>query len=184
MATTGYEDSKAKRGHDLLAKVFGESQETEEWQRMLLMQMEMNLDVTTAMATGNISSWIALASSYDDDKSLMDQDAEFQRQLAITISSGIGVSLVAHYGGMTGLEMAVGRSVALSPITRVAYSPLVVVPAGMIYMAENYPEVAGPQYQSAITGQPNIGGSALNKRRAKSWSEFFSPSYWGLSRRG
>lgn len=181
---TNYEKSKSKKLHDFFAEVFGTTEDTTEIERIAMAQMEMNLDVTLAMATGNISSWVQLAMAYDDDRSLIDQDAEFQRQLAITISSGIGVSLVAHSAGMTGLEFAVGRSVALSPITRVLYSPLIVAPAGMIYLSHAYPEIAGPQYQSSITGQPNIGGSALNKKPAKTWSEFFSPSYWGLSRRG
>jgi len=41
-----------------------------------------------------------------------------------------------------------------------------------------YPTVAGPQYQSAASGQPGIGSSALNVQPASSWKELFSWSYW------
>jgi len=41
-----------------------------------------------------------------------------------------------------------------------------------------YPTVAGPQYQSAASGQPGIGSSALSIEPASTWEEFFSWSYW------
>ncbi len=41
-----------------------------------------------------------------------------------------------------------------------------------------HPEVAGPQYQSAMSGQISIGSSALNMPRTESWTDFFSWSYW------
>jgi hypothetical protein len=53
------------------------------------------------------------------------------------------------------------------------------VPAVVAVMATSaYPEVAGPQYQSAMSGQMSIGSSALNMPRVESWTDFFSWSYW------
>jgi hypothetical protein len=41
-----------------------------------------------------------------------------------------------------------------------------------------YPDVSGPQYQSAMSGQMGIGSSALNMRKTKKPSDFFTWSYW------
>jgi len=41
-----------------------------------------------------------------------------------------------------------------------------------------YPTVAGPQYQSAASGQVGIGSSALSIEPASSWKELFSWDYW------
>jgi len=172
---TNWDRSKSKKLHRLLG---GGDLSSEE--KAALMTMEMNMDVSLAMATGNVSTWVQLVRLYDEDKSLSNQGVEFQRQAAITAASSIGMGLVLHGTGLTSLEFAVGRHVALKPITRITSSPLVVVPAVAIYQVMNMPEIAGPQYQSAMTGQPNIGGSALHKKPAKSWKEFFSPGYWGF----
>lgn len=172
---TNWERSKSKKLHDL----FGSGYPPED-ERILLMTAEMNMDVSLSMATGNISTWVQLARLYDDDKSLSNQSVEFQRQVAVTAASSIGMGLILHGTGMTSLEFAVGKHVALRPITKITSSPFVVVPAVAIYQVMNIPEIAGPQYQSAMTGQLNIGGSALHKSPAKSWKEFFSPDYWGF----
>ena len=176
---TNWERSKSKKLHDLLGSEYPEEDE-----RMLMMTAEMVADTSIAMATGNVTTWIQLTRLYDEDKSLSNQSVEFQRQAAVTAASTIGLGLMLHGTGFTSFEFAVGRHVALRPITKVTSNPLVVVPAVAIYQVMNMPEIAGPQYQSAMTGQPNIGGSALHKKSARSWSEFFSPGYWGLSRRG
>lgn len=172
-----FEDSKAYK----LAKLMGgdpDSWTTEE--RALASTEEMIMDVTLSMATGNVSTWIQLARLYDEDKSLTNQSMEFQRQAAVTAAGSIGMGLVLYGTGTTSLEFAVGRAVAMRPVTSVLYNPVVAAPAAMIYVAAKMPEYAGPQYQSAMTGQPSIGGSALNKRAAKSWREFFSAGYWGF----
>lgn len=177
---TNWDRSKSKKLHRLL----GGSEDPDELDRIMMITGEMNMDVSLAMATGNISSWIQLVRLYDEDKSLANQGVEFQRQAAVTAASAIGMGLVLHGTGMTSLEFMVGKHLAMKPITKITSSPLVVVPAVAIYQVMNMPEIAGPQYQSAMTGQPSIGGSAFHKKPAKSWSEFFSPGYWGLSRRG
>ena len=172
---TNWDRSKSKKLHTLLG---GGALSSEE--KAALLTMEMNMDVSLAMATGNVSTWVQLVMLYDEDKSLSNQSVEFQRQAAVTAASSIGMALVLHGTGTSSLEFMVGRTVAMKPITSVLRSPLVVVPAVAIYQVMNVPEIAGPQYQSAMTGQPNIGGSALHKRPAKSWKEFFSPGYWGF----
>lgn len=172
---TNWDRSKSKKLHDLLGSGYPDEDE-----RILLMTAEMNMDVSLAMATGNISSWVQLTRLYDEDKSLANQSVEFQRQAAVTAASSIGMGLVLHGTGMTSIEFMIGKHVAMKPVTRITSNPLVVVPAVAIYQVMNMPEIAGPQYQSAMTGQPSIGGSALHKRPAKSWKEFFSASYWGL----
>lgn len=174
LATT-WDRSKSKKLHDLLGSGYPPEDE-----RILLITMEMNMDVGLSMATGNVLTWIQLARLYDEDKSLSNQSVEFQRQAAVTAASSIGMALVLHGTGMTSFEFIVGRHVLLKPVTRVLTSPLVVVPAVAIYQVMNIPEIAGPQYQSAMTGQPSIGASALHKKPAKSWKEFFSGSYWGF----
>ena len=172
---TNWERSKSKKLYDILG-----GSEPSPRDKAAMLQMEMNMDVSLAMATGNVSTWVQLFRLYDSDKPLSDQSVEFQRQAAITAASSIGIALVLHGTGVSGLELTVGRTVMMQPVTRVLRHPFVVVPALGIYQVMNTPEIAGPQYQSAMTGQPNIGGSALNKKPAKSWSEFFSRSYWGF----
>ncbi len=53
------------------------------------------------------------------------------------------------------------------------------VPAALIVSATAaYPTVAGPQYQSSISGQMGIGSSALSIAPARSFKELFSWEYW------
>lgn len=172
-----FQDSKAYK----LAKLMGGDPDswTDE-ERAIASTEEMLMDTTLSMATGNISAWIQLARLYDEDKSLTNQSMEFQRQVAVTAASSIGMGLVLYGTGTTSLEFAVGRTVAMRPVTSILYNPIVAAPAAMLYVAAKMPEYAGPQYQSAMTGQPSIGGSILNKRTATSWKELFSAEYWGF----
>jgi hypothetical protein len=65
------------------------------------------------------------------------------------------------------------------PSTPLAGVVSLAVPA--VFMASAtaaYPTVAGPQYQSAISGQVGIGSSSLNIQPASSWKQLFSWSYW------
>jgi len=172
-----FQDTKAYKLADLMG---GDPESWEPEERAIITTSEMVTDVSVAMATGTISTWVQLGRLYDEDKSLSNQSMEFQRQAAVTAASSIGMGFVLSGAGMTSVEFAVGRSAALRPITRVAYHPLVAVPASIAYVGMKYPEVAGPQYQSAMTGQPTIGGSILNKRTSSSWKEFFSADYWGF----
>jgi hypothetical protein len=41
-----------------------------------------------------------------------------------------------------------------------------------------YPQVAGPQYQSAMSGQMNIGSAALNLPKRSDPRDYFKWSYW------
>jgi hypothetical protein len=41
-----------------------------------------------------------------------------------------------------------------------------------------FPTVAGPQYQSAMSGQVGIGSSALQMDPVEHWTDFFTWSYW------
>ncbi len=44
-----------------------------------------------------------------------------------------------------------------------------------------YPEVAGPQWQSAMSGQPNIGSSVwsvMGSGQPEHWTDAFTWSYW------
>lgn len=164
-----------------MGETFGGSpSEYDPEEKAILSVMEMNMDIALAMATGTISSWIALGRTYDSNKPWDEQDAAFQRQLGVTIASSIGMAGVLGATGMTSFEFAVGRSVALRPITSVLYNPMVMAPVGMVVMAQKYPSIAGPQYQSAMSGQPTIGAAALDKAPASSWSEFLSLEYWGF----
>jgi hypothetical protein len=43
-------------------------------------------------------------------------------------------------------------------VLSVAANPIVAVPLGIVAATALYPEVAGPQYQSAISGQMSVGG--------------------------
>ena len=128
-------------------------------ERAIAVTTEMISDVSVAMATGTISTWVSLARLYDSEKALSNQSLEFQRQAAVTAASSIGMGFVLHSAGMTSTEFAVGRSAALSPVTRVVYHPLVAGPAAMVAATKTYPAVAGPQYQSSITGQPTLGSA-------------------------
>ncbi len=56
--------------------------------------------------------------------------------------------------------------------------PILIPAAGILAATDVFPTVAGPQYQSAISGQVGIGSSALNMRKADSWQELFTWSYW------
>lgn len=163
-----------------LGSRFGEPDDWTTEEKGMAAVFEMNMDVALAMATGTISTWVQLARTYDSDKSLIEQDAEFQRQFVVTAASSIGMGFVLSASGMTSFEFAIGRTQALRPITSVVYHPMVAAPALMAFATAKYPKVAGPQYQTAMTGQPAIGGSALYKAPASSWSELFSLEYWGI----
>lgn len=151
-----FRDTKAYRLADLMG---GDPEFWTDEERAIINVTEMNMDVSLAMATGTVSTWIQLARLYDSEKSLSNQSMEFQRQAAVTAASSIGMGFVLHAAGINSFEFAVGRSVALKPITKVAYHPLVAGPAAMVAATRTYPSVAGPQYQSAMSGQPNIGSA-------------------------
>jgi phosphoribosylcarboxyaminoimidazole (NCAIR) mutase len=82
------------------------------------------------------------------------------------------------YGKRVGSPIAAyTRAVAQGTPLAVVSIPAVSV-VGMVAATATYPEVAGPQYQSAMSGQMSIGSSALNMPRVESWTDFFSWSYW------
>ena len=174
-----FRDTKAYKLADLMGGD-PESWTTEE--RAMINVLEMNMDVSLAMATGTVSTWVQLARLYDEDKSLSNQSMEFQRQAAVTAASSIGMGFVPHAAGINSFEFAIGRSVALKPITSVLYHPLVAGPAAMLAATRTYPSVAGPQYQSSMSGQPNIGsagggligGSITWKGMKSQWKEAWS----------
>ena len=68
------------------------------------------------------------------------------------------------------------------PSTPLAGATVLAVPAvGMVSATASYPHVAGPQYQSAMSGQVGIGSSAspmIYGGGASSWKQLFSWSYW------
>ena len=55
--------------------------------------------------------------------------------------------------------------------------PLVVA-LPFVTATAHYPDVAGPQYQSALSGQMGIGSSALSMRKPTSIREVFTWEYW------
>ena len=65
---TNWERSKSKKLHDLLGSGYPSEDE-----RILLMTAEMNMDVSLAMATGNISTRVQFVRLYDEDKSISKQ---------------------------------------------------------------------------------------------------------------
>ena len=180
--TGAWKDSKSKKLHDRFRKVTRESEPSSREKAAMLVQ-EMILDTSLAMASGSASGWYNLGNSYDSEKGFFEQDAEFQHNASVVISSNIGLAMVLHGAKMTTAEFVVGRSVALRPITSVVLNPIVLAPVGMIAAAMKYPEVAGPQYQTAMTGQPavNINVVSLAKhgtagsRRGYSWYQL---GYW------
>ena len=57
------------------------------------------------------------------------------------------------------------------------------VPAvGVVMATSAYPEVAGPQYQSAMSGQMSIGSSAMNLPKRSDSRDYFTWSYWSANR--
>lgn len=177
MPRTGtWEDSKSKQLHDHFRVLFGESGPTTKEKQALMVQ-EMIFDTTLAMASGGLGGWYNLADTFDPERGF-DQDAEFQHSLSVVIASNIGLALTLHAAKVSSIEFMVGRTVTLRPITRVLTNPLIAAPALMLMTTAEWPTVAGPQYQSAITGQPSIGSTVLDKPAADSWSDLFSLEYW------
>ena len=77
---------------------------------------------------------------------------------AALVASGIGAVsgtttvILAETIGYTHGTVAVARAgVAMA-------NPLFIAPVGMVVATSSFPEVAGPQYQSAMSGQMSIGG--------------------------
>lgn len=164
-----------------LAKFFGgDPDRYSSEEQGILLSAEMATDVSMSMATGTLPNWVSLVRLYDEEKSLSNQSLEFQRQAAIIAAGSSGMMAVAGATGMSSIEFAVGRRMATRTILAPVMNPLVGVPVLAILATEKYPRVAGPQYQSAMTGQPSIGGSILSKRTASSWKELFSAEYWGI----
>lgn len=170
-----FKDSKAGK---LISIFGGDVQSLSAEEKAIMATHEMTMDVSLAMATGTISTWVQLARLYDDDKSLSNQSMEFQRQAAITAASSIGMGFVLYGSGLTSFEFAVGRSVALRPVTKIAYHPIVAVPVLSVVATAKYPEVAGPMFQSSMSGQPGIGSAGgdlifgRSSAKVNSWGEF------------
>jgi len=177
LSRTGtYKDSKAKRLREPLRRHFfkGEPDDISTKEKQVLMVEEMLLDTTLAMATGSLGGWYNLVDSYDSDKDLLEQDATFQYNASVLVASNIGLGLTLHAVGMTQLEFTVGRSIALRPITSFVFSPIIAAPVAMAYMTATQPAIAGPQYQSAMTGQPGIGSGGHDLIFGnKKWSDYW-----------
>jgi hypothetical protein len=83
-----------------------------------------------------------------------------------------------HYGKRIGSPVAAyTRALAQGTPMAVASIPITAV-AGMVAATVYYPEFAGPQYQSAMSGQMGIGSSALNMQKPTSIREVFTWEYW------
>lgn len=152
-----WKDSKSKMLFDLLG---GGNPSPEQKSAMLFTEFQM--DVTSGMLTGNVSTYAYLIYLYDSDLPLSQQSNEFQRQLAVALGGSIGMALTLNAIGMTSFEMAVFRHVTVGKITRLGTHPLVSIPLLGFYLADEVPEIAGPQYQSAMTGQPSIGSAGMD----------------------
>lgn len=164
-----------------LAKFFGgDPDRYSSEEQGILLSAEMGSDVSMSMATGTLPNWVNLVRLYDEEKSLSNQSLEFQRQAAIIAAGSAGMMAVAGATGMSSIEFAVGRRMATRNILAPVLNPLVGVGVLTFVATKKYPRIAGPQYQSAMTGQPSIGGSILSKRTASSWKELFSAEYWGI----
>ena len=175
LSRTGtWKDSKAKRLRDKFRRVLSEDRDATQFEKTVLLVEEMILDTSLAMATGSGSGWYNLLNSYDSEKDFFEQDAEFQRDAAVLISSNIGLAMLLHGAGVSQMEFVVGRSVALRPLTKVMFNPLVVLPMAMLETTFTVPEIAGPQYQSAMTGQPNMGSAGHDLIYGnKSWRDYW-----------
>lgn len=149
-----WKNSKSKKLYDLLG---GGNPSSDEKSAMLFAEFQM--DVTTGMLTGNISTYAYLIYLYDSDLPLSQQSNEFQRQLSVTLGGTIGMALTLNAIGVTSFEMSVFRHITVGKITRLGTHPLVSIPILGFYLADEVPEIAGPQYQSAMTGQPSIGSA-------------------------
>ena len=80
-------------------------------------------------------------------------------------------------GHKTYPELSRRYSPVFAGAVRVVAPPLLVA-YPFVTATAHYPEVAGPQYQSAMSGQMGIGSSALNMRKPESISELFTWSFW------
>jgi len=98
-----------------LGSKFGEPEEWTDEEKAIASVMEMSMDVALAMATGTISTWVQLARTYDSNKAWDEQSPEFQRQLAVTAASSIGMGIVLHSAGMTSFEFAADRDWETEP---------------------------------------------------------------------
>lgn len=153
--STEWKSSKSKTLHTL---VFGSGNPSSEEKSMMLFA-EFQMDVTMGMMTGNVSSYGYLIYLYDDQKGLFQQSNEFQRQLSVCLGGTIAMSLTLNAIGVTSWEMTAFRHVSIGQVTKYAKHPFVIMPVLGFYLAEEVPEIAGPQYQSAMTGQPSIGSA-------------------------
>lgn len=174
MASKNWEYSKSRKLHSL----FDDEDSLSVQEKNAMVMMEYESDIALAMATGNVSTWIMLLALYDEDKALGDQSLEFQRQASVTAASMIAMPLTLHYMRMTALEFMGYRMATIGQVTKFAKHPLIVTPLAGVYLASKYPHIAGPQYQSSMTAQPNIGsaGSDLiygNKSFSDYWNAIF-----------
>ena len=80
-------------------------------------------------------------------------------------------------GHKTYPELSRRYSPVIGAMARVVAPPLLVA-YPFVTATAHYPLIAGPQYQSAMSGQFGIGSSALNMRKPSSISEVFTWEYW------
>jgi hypothetical protein len=74
-----------------------------------------------------------------------------------------------------GLASVVYRASPAALVSGAAFvGPLLLIPIA----TASYPAVAGPQYQSAMSGQMNIGSSAFALKKWEHWTDPFTWSYW------
>lgn len=173
MANLNWEYSKSRKLYNL----FEEDEPTVQEKNAMVM-MEYESDIVLSMATGNASTWIMLLALYDEDKPLTEQSLQFQRQASITAAATIAMPLVLHGLGVSGMEFFGYRMATLGQVTKHAKHPFVVAPLVGFYLASKHPEIAGPQYQSSMSGQPGIGsaGHGLiygNKSFSDYWEAIF-----------
>lgn len=80
-------------------------------------------------------------------------------------------------GHKTYPELSRRYSPVFAGAARVVGPPLL-VSYPFVTATAHYPEVAGPQYQSAMSGQMGIGSSALTMQKPTSIREVFTWGYW------
>lgn len=173
MASLNWEYSKSRKLYGL----FEEDDPTVQEKNAMVM-MEYESDIALAMATGNVSTWIMMLALYDEDKALGEQSLEFQRQAGVTLASTIAMPLILHGLGVSGMEFFGYRMATIGQVTKHVKHPFVVTPLLGFYLVDKFPEIAGPQYQSSMTGQPGIGsgGNDLiygNKSFSDYWEAIF-----------
>lgn len=174
LANLNWEYSKSRKLHNL----FEDEDSLSVQEKNALVAMEFEADIALAMATGNVSTWIMLLALYDEDKSLANQSLEFQRQATVTAASMVAMPLTLHYMRMSALEFFGYRMATIGQVTKYAKHPLIVTPVAALYLATKFPEIAGPQYQSSMSGQPGIGSAGTdliygNKSFSDYWDAIF-----------